>query len=126
MKNANLVEQTCQCLPGPSGSVMKADGQVHRSVPGGFALTSYVARTSPSSHTATCLSFSAPREPEFPHNDMLAKLAELGDAFSFFTQIFFSIGENNLSLHYRLSHCEYKTGPSCRMNKKYNLKKHQI
>lgn len=55
------------------------------------ALTSCFARTSPSSHTAISLSFPAPREPEFPHNDMLAKLAGLGDAFNFFTQIFFSI-----------------------------------
>ena len=72
---------------------MKADGQVHRSVPGGFALTSYFARTSPSSHTATSLSFSAPREPEFPHNDMLAKLAELGDALVFLHKSFSPSGK---------------------------------
>lgn len=97
MKNASLLERMCQCLPGAVSTVMKADGQIHSSALCGFALTSYFAHTSPSSHTATSLSFFMAREQEFPHDDMLAKLAGLAGAFNFFTQIFFSIRGKRVS-----------------------------
>lgn len=92
MKNANLVERTCQGLLEAVRFCPESRRASRQVSPVRVALTWCFAHTSLSSHTATSLSFSAPREPEFPHNDMLAKLSGLGDAFNFFTQICFSIG----------------------------------
>lgn len=95
MKNANLVEQICQCLPG-------AVRFCHRKQMGSRVLGQSVAvcfdrilHALLRAATRHAHPFYKPRA-RFPHNDVLAKLAELGDAFSF-TQIFFSIRENNLS-----------------------------
>lgn len=62
MKNMSLLEGMCLCLLVTVSSVVKADGQVNRSAPCGFALTANFAHSSLSIHTAASLAFFLVRE----------------------------------------------------------------
>ena len=96
-----------------SGSVLKADGQVHRSVQCGLLWLGVLH----------ALLWAATQPPPYPFLHLESQsslimtcwpsLLGLGMLLIFSHKSVSPSEENNLSLHYRLNPCEYKTEPSC-------------